>query len=47
MIEIIVTLAASFALLFSIAWAVRPDLRQRLEKPKYRFQKDLQNNEEK
>lgn len=43
MIEnLIVVSAIIFGVLFFIAWLLRPDLRAWIEKPKYRFQKNVQ-----
>jgi hypothetical protein len=42
MIDIIVFSSIAFVLLFSIAWIIRPELRAWIEKPKYRFQANVQ-----
>lgn len=39
---IIVFAAILFAALFFAAWLVRPDLRAWIERPKYRFQRNVQ-----
>ena len=40
--DIIVLAAIVFAVAFFIAWLVRPDLRAWIERPKYRFQANVQ-----
>ena len=40
--NIIVFAAIAFAVLFFIAWLARPDLRAWIERPKYRFQSNVQ-----
>jgi hypothetical protein len=40
--DIIVLSAVVFALAFFAAWLVRPDLRAWIERPKYRFQANVQ-----
>jgi hypothetical protein len=40
--DIIVLLAIVFAAAFFAAWLVRPDLRAWIERPKYRFQANVQ-----
>ncbi len=42
MTDVIVLLSFGFALVFTIAWLLRPGLRAWIEKPKYRFQADVQ-----
>jgi len=44
--DIIVLLALAFAIVFTVAWSVSPDLRAWIERPKYRFQKNLRSYEE-
>ena len=41
MTDLIVFSSIVFIVLFFIAWAVRPDLRAWIEKPKYRFQANV------
>ena len=41
--NIIVFSAIVFALAFFAAWLARPDLRAWIERPKYRFQANVQN----
>jgi len=40
--DIIVFSAIVFAAVFFAAWLVRPDLRAWIERPKYRFQRNVQ-----
>jgi hypothetical protein len=40
--DIIVLSAIVFAAAFFAAWLVRPDLRAWIERPKYRFQRNVQ-----
>lgn len=40
--NIIVFAAIGFAAVFFIAWLIRPDLRAWIERPKYRFQANVQ-----
>jgi hypothetical protein len=40
--NIIVFSAIGFAVVFFIAWLIRPDLRAWIERPKYRFQANVQ-----
>ena len=40
---VIVVAAIVFALGFFVAWLLRPDLRAWIERPKYRFQANVQN----
>ncbi len=40
---LIVCFALAFAAAFFIAWLTRPDLRAWIERPKYRFQTNVQN----
>jgi hypothetical protein len=42
-VNLIVFLSIVFALVFSVFWLVRPDLRAWIERPKYRFQANVQN----
>ena len=42
MVDLIVFLSIAFALVFFAAWLVRPDLRAWIERPKYRFQSNVQ-----
>lgn len=39
--DVIVFLAFAFAVVFVVAWSVSPGLRAWIERPKYRFQKNL------
>ena len=41
MTDLIVFSSIVFIVVFFIAWAVRPDLRAWIEKPKYRFQANV------
>jgi hypothetical protein len=41
--DIIVFSAIVFAIAFFAAWLARPDLRAWIERPKYRFQANVQN----
>ena len=40
--DLIVIAAAGLAVAFVAAWLLRPDLRRRVEQPKYRFQARVQ-----
>ena len=40
--DIIVGSAIGFAAAFFVAWLIRPDLRAWIERPKYRFQANVQ-----
>ena len=40
--DVIVLSAIAFAVAFFVAWLARPDLRAWLERPKYRFQANVQ-----
>jgi hypothetical protein len=40
--DVIVFVALILALAFLLAWIVSPGLRRSIERPKYRFQKDVQ-----
>jgi len=40
--DIIVFSAIGFAIVFLVAWLIRPDLRVWIERPKYRFQSNVQ-----
>lgn len=40
--DLIVWLSVAFAVAFAAAWVWRPDLRAWLERPKYRFQAQVQ-----
>ncbi len=42
MVDVIVFSSVVFVALFFVAWVVRPDLRAWIEKPKYRFQANVQ-----
>jgi hypothetical protein len=42
-VNLIVFLSILFALVFLVFWLVRPDLRAWIERPKYRFQANVQN----
>lgn len=42
MMDLIVGLALAFAILFFLAWAVSPNLRVWIERPKYRFLDDAE-----
>jgi hypothetical protein len=42
MIDLIVFSSVGFVALFFVAWVLRPDLRAWIEKPKYRFQANVQ-----
>jgi hypothetical protein len=42
LMDAIVLVAVLFAAVFCVAWLARPDLRAWIERPKYRFQKDVQ-----
>lgn len=44
--DFIVFLALAFAAAAVIAWSLSPGLRARMERPKHRFLKDVQNFEE-
>ena len=44
--DAIVLVAAGFAVLFLAAWCVSPALRAWIERPKYRFQKNVQSYDE-
>ena len=41
-VDLIVFSSAAFAALFFVLWLVRPEVRAWLEKPKYRFQSNVQ-----
>jgi len=41
-VDVIVFLSVAFLVIFTVAWALRPDLRAWIEKPKYRFQGNVQ-----
>lgn len=41
MTDLIVFSSVVFIVVFFVAWAVRPDLRAWIEKPKYRFQANV------
>jgi hypothetical protein len=45
--DAIVFLAVAFAIAFLAAWMVSPGLRTWIERPKYRFQKDVQSYDQK
>jgi len=40
--DLIVLIAVAFAVLFLTAWACSPNLREWIERPKYRFLADVQ-----
>ncbi len=40
--DIIVYLSCGFTVVFVAAWALRPDLRARIERPKYLFLESVQ-----
>jgi hypothetical protein len=40
--DVIVLVAVAFAVVFVAAWSASPALRAWIERPKYRFQKDVQ-----
>ena len=42
MTEVIVFASLAFAIAFTVLWLVRPDVRVWLERPKHRFQKNVQ-----
>jgi hypothetical protein len=42
MIDLIVFSSIGFVVLFFLVWIARPDLRAWIEKPKYRFQANVQ-----
>ncbi len=42
MVDVIVFSSVVFVALFFVAWVARPDLRAWIEKPKYRFQTNVQ-----
>jgi hypothetical protein len=44
--DIVVFLALAFAIVLTIAWSVSPNLRAWIERPKYRFQKNLRSYDE-
>jgi hypothetical protein len=44
--DAIVLLAAALAIAFVAAWSVSPRLRSWIERPKYRFQKNVQSYDE-
>jgi len=41
-VNLIVLASILFALVFFVCWLVRPDLRAWIERPKYRFQSNVQ-----
>jgi len=45
--DVIVFLAMAFAIVFTLAWAVSPRLRAWIEQPKYRFQRNVRDYDEK
>jgi hypothetical protein len=47
MTDVIVFSSILFVALFFVAWLVRPDLRAWIEKPKYRFQANVQSYDQK
>ena len=40
--DAIVLVATAFVLVFVVAWMISPSLRNRIERPKHRFQKHVQ-----
>jgi hypothetical protein len=44
--DVIVLLALAFAIVLTVAWSVSPNLRAWIERPKYRFQKNLRSYDE-
>jgi len=44
--DFIVGLAVSFAIVFFAAWLISPRLRARVERPKYRFQANVRSYDE-
>ena len=42
MVDLIVFLSIAFGVVFFLIWLVRPDLRAWIERPKYRFQSNVQ-----
>lgn len=44
--DVIVFLALGFAIVFAFAWSMSPALRAWIERPKYRFQKNLRSYDE-
>ncbi len=44
--DVVVFLALAFAILFAAAWSLSPRLRAWIERPKYRFQKDVRDYDE-
>jgi hypothetical protein len=42
MVDVIVFSSVAFVALFLVVWVVRPDLRAWIERPKYRFQANVQ-----
>jgi hypothetical protein len=46
MVDLIVFASIAFIALFFVAWVMRPDLRAWIEKPKYRFQANVQSYDE-
>ena len=46
MIDIIVFSSIGFLVIFFVAWLLRPDLRAWIERPKHRFQANVQRYDE-
>ncbi len=46
MMELIVLIAVAFAIAFTAAWAISPNLRTWIERPKYRFLADTESYDE-
>jgi hypothetical protein len=46
MMDLIVLIAVAFAIVFVAAWAVSPNLRAWIERPKYRFLADTESYDE-
>ena len=44
-LDLVVFAAIAFSVIFALAWAVSPGLRQWIEKPKYQFQKNVESYE--
>jgi hypothetical protein len=44
--DVVVLLALALAIGFVVAWSLSAALRSRIERPKYRFQQNLQNYDE-
>jgi hypothetical protein len=44
--DLIVFAAMAFAVIFTVAWAVSPGLREWIERPKFRFQESVRSFDE-